>query len=163
KGNEMLQTVIASNCQHVAATCVKPLSKSPGREESAKRSIDDLSMLYPGSVLKSSAPTGWHNVRAIHFRHNAKEVTMPASDDHCMLLNLGTPFFANVYPGKRRFEGQIGSGEVAIIPAGSSWTCRSEGTELPAMLLLYLRPLFVRSAARELNFSHMELGLPPQI
>ena len=88
---------------------------------------------------------------------------MPASDDHCMLLNLGTPFFASVYPGKRRFEGQIGSGEVAIIPAGSSWTCRSEGTELPAMLLLYLRPLFVRSAARELNFSHMELGLTPQI
>jgi AraC family transcriptional regulator len=159
----MLQTVIASNCQHVAARCVQPLSKSLRREESEKRSIDDLSVLYPDSVLKSSDPTGWHNVRAIHFRHHAKEVTIPASDDHCMVLNLGAPFFTNVYPGKRRFEGRISQGEVAIIPAGSSWTCRSEDAELPAMLLLYLRPLFVRSAARELNFSHTELGLTPQI
>jgi AraC family transcriptional regulator len=159
----MLQTVIASNCQHVAARCVKPLTKSLRREESEKRSIDDLSILYPDSVLKSSDAIGWHNVRAIHFRHNANEVTIPASDDHCMVLNLGTPFFANVYPGKRRFEGRINSGEVAIIPGGSSWTCRSEGPELPVMLLLYLRPLFVRAAACELNFAHAEIDLTPQI
>ena len=31
------------------------------------------------------------------------------------------------------------------------------------MLLLYLRPLFVRAAARELNFSHNEIDLTPQI
>jgi AraC family transcriptional regulator len=31
------------------------------------------------------------------------------------------------------------------------------------MLLLYLRPLFVRTAARELNFSHNEIDLTPQI
>ena len=31
------------------------------------------------------------------------------------------------------------------------------------MLLLYLRPLFVRSAAGELNFTHSEIGLTPQI
>jgi AraC family transcriptional regulator len=88
---------------------------------------------------------------------------MPASDDHCVLLNLGTPFFTYVCPGKRRFEGQVRSGEVAIIPGGSSWACRSEGSDLPAMLLLYLRPLFVRSTARALNFSNNELGLTPQI
>jgi len=159
----MLQTVVASNCQHVAARRVKPLTNSLRREESEKRSTDDLSVLYPDSVLKSSDTIGWHNVRAIHFRQSANEVTIPASDDHCMVLNLGTPFFVNAYPGKRRFEGQIDSGEVAIVPAGCSWTCRSEGPELPAMLLLYLRPLFVRAAARELNFSQAEIGLTPQI
>jgi len=163
----MLQTAIAiaSNCQPVAARCVKPLSKplSRGREESEKRSTEELSVLHPESVLKSSDAIGWHNVRAIHFRHTAKEVTIPASDDHCMALNLGAPFFTNVYPGKRRFEGHVRSGEVAIIPAGSSWTCRSEGPELPVMLLLYLRPLFVRSAARELNFWDTEVDLTPQI
>ena len=31
------------------------------------------------------------------------------------------------------------------------------------MLLLYLRPLFVRSAVGDLNFSHNEIGLTPQI
>jgi len=160
----MLQTVTPSNYQPLAGGCVKcpPPSVSRSRGEE-KRFINDLSVLYPQSVLKSSDAIGWQNVRAIHFHHSSKEVVIPASDDHCMMLNLGTPFFMHVYPGKRRFEGRIRSGEVAIIPAGSSWSCHSEGSDLPAMLLLYLRPLFVRSAARELNFSHNEIGLTPQI
>jgi AraC family transcriptional regulator len=133
------------------------------REESEKRSTDELSVLHPDSVLKSSDAIGWNNLRAIHFRHTASDVTIPASDDHCMVLNLGNPFFINVSPGKRRFEGQILSREVAIIPAGASWTCRSEGSDSPVMLLLYIRPLFVRSAARELNLAHTEIGLTPQI
>lgn len=157
----MLQTAIVSNRQPLASRCVKSLRRD--REESEKRSIDELSVLHPDSVLKSSDAIGWNNLRAIHFHHTASEVAIPASDDHCMVLNLGTPFFINVSPGKRRFEGQILSREVAIIPAGASWTCRAEGSDLPVMLLLYIRPLFVRSAARELNFSHTEIGLTPQI
>jgi AraC family transcriptional regulator len=74
-----------------------------------------------------------------------------------------TSFFTQVFFGKRRFEGEMLSGETAIIPAGSSWVCRADGAELPSMLLLYLRPLFVRSAAGELNFTHSETGLTPQI
>ena len=146
----MLQTATSSNFQPLAVRCVTP----PKQFE--KRSINDQ------SVLKSSDATGWQKVRAIHVRHSTKEVIMPASDDHCVVLNLGTPFFTYVCPGKRRFEGQVRSGELAIIPAGSSWACRSEGSDLPAMLLLYLRPLFVRSTARALNFNN-ELGLTPQI
>lgn len=156
----MLQTATASNYQPLAASCVKPLSISNKFE---KHSINDLSALYPQSVLRSSDAIGWQNVRAIHFRHDSKEALIPASDAHCMVLNLGTRFFTQVYSGKRRFEGRIGSGEVAIIPADSSWTCRSEGPDAPAMLLLYLRPLFVRAVARELNFPHNEIGLTPQI
>jgi AraC family transcriptional regulator len=132
------------------------------KREFAKRPTNDLSVLYPQSVLKSSDATGWQNVRAIHFRHTSREVMIPASDDHCIVKNLGTSFFANVYPGKRRFEGKMLSGDTAIIPAGSSWVCRAEGSEMPNMLLLYLRPLFVRSAAGEMDFSY-ETGLTPQI
>jgi len=156
----MLQTATASNYQPLAARCVKPL---PISNKFEKQSINDLSLLYPQSVLRSSDAIGWQDVRAIHFRHNSKEALIPASDDHCMVLNLGTPFFTHVYPGKRRFEGRLLSNEVAIIPAGSSWTCRSEGPDPPVMLLLYLRPLFVRAAARELNFPHNEIGLTPEI
>jgi len=162
----MLQTAAVSNYQPVAASCVKPLQTpvSRSREEFEKQSNNnDLSVLYPQSVLKSSDAIGWQNVRAIHFRHTSTELIIPATDDHCMVLNLGTPFFINVHPGKRRFEGQMRSGEVAIIPAGAMWTCRSAGSESPTMLLLYLRPLFVRSAARALNFMHNEIGLTPQI
>jgi AraC family transcriptional regulator len=151
----MLQTATASNYQ--------PLTTRYVSNSFEKQSPNDLSALYPQSVLKSSDATGWQNVRAIHFRHNSKEVLIPASDDHCMVLNLGTSFFTHIHPGKRRFEGRLLSGEVAIIPAGSSWTCRCEGQDALTMLLLYLRPLFVRAAARELNFSQNEIDLTPQI
>lgn len=136
----MLQTATTSNYQSLAARAAKPRS-----------------------VLKSSDAIGWQNVRAIHFRHTSREAMFPASDDHCLVLNLATPLFVSVLSRKGGVEGRIGSREVAIIPPGSSWTCRSEGAELPAMLLLYLRPLFVRSAVREVDFDHNEIGLTPQI
>ena len=156
----MLRIATASNYEPLR--CVKPLPKS-ARHEFEKRAIDDLSTAHPQSVLRASDAIGWQNVRAIHFRHSSKEVVIPASDDHCIVLNLGIPFFTHVFPGKRRFQGQICSGEVAIIPAGSTWTCLSAGSDLPVMFLLYLRPLFVRSAAHELNFSQNEIDLTPQI
>lgn len=145
----MLQTASALNYQPLTPRVVKPPASS-------------ASHTYPQSVLKSSDATGWQNVRAIHFRHTTSDVAMPASDDHCIVLNLGAPLFLNVYAGKRRFENQVLSNEVAIIPAGSSWICRTETSDLPTMLLLYLRPLFVRSAAGELNVSR-DAGLTPQI
>ena len=158
----MLQTAL--NYQTLPPRSIKPLPATAARRaDFAKRTTNDLSVLYPESVLRSSDGIGWQNVHAIHFRHSSIEVFIPESDDHCIVKNLGESFFTNVYPGKRRFEGKVLSGEMAIIPAGSSWVCRSEGSESPAMLLLYLRPLFVRSAACELNFSHNEIGLTPQI
>ena len=161
----MLQTATASNYQPLANRCVKPLPEPVihNREQFERRSINDLAALYPQSVVKSSDATGWQNVRAIHFRHSGAEVTIPGSDDHCMVLNLGASVFVYVQHGKRRFEGELWSGEVAIIPAGSSWTYRCEGSEPASMLLLYLRPLFVRSAVREVNFAQNEIGLTPQI
>src|SRR5262244_3953735 len=157
----MLQTASTLNYQPFTARVVKPLPNQghDRRAEIAKRPTNDLSVLYPQSVLKSSDTIGWQNVRAIHFRHTSREVVIPASDDHCIVKNLGGSFSANVYPGKQRFEGKMLSGEIAIIPAGSSWVCRAEGSDLPTMLLLYMRPLFVRSAA-DLDFSD-EGGLTP--
>ena len=161
----MLQTATAVNYQALAAQCVKPASRAVPRHQTevARRSTSDLSVLYPQAVLRSSDASGWQNVRAIHFSPDSSEIVIPASDDHCIVKNLGPSFFTNVFPGKRRFEGEIPSGEVAIIPAGSSWVCRAEGAQLPTMLLLYLRPLFVRSAVGEFNFPHHEIGLTPQI
>jgi len=162
----MLQTASTLNYQPLPARLLKSLPKSAthSRAEIAKRSINDLSVLYPQSVLRSSDATGWQNVRAIHFCHSSGEVVIPASDDHCIVKNLGeASFFINVYPGKRRFEGKMLSGETAIIPAGASWACRSEESELPPMLLLYLRPFFVRSAGGDLDFAHGEICLTPQI
>jgi AraC family transcriptional regulator len=128
-----------------------------------RQSDADLSLLCPRAVVRSSDDIGWQNVRAIHFRDGFEELMVAASDEHCMALNLGAPFFMNVYPGKRRFEGELLSGEIAIIPAGSSWACRSEGSQQHTVLFLYLRPLFVRSAAAGFVFSQKEIVLTPQI
>jgi AraC family transcriptional regulator len=65
--------------------------------------------------------------------------------------------------GKHRFEGPLLSGQVAIIPAGASWICRSEITQPQTLLLLYLRPLFVRSAVSDFDLSYNEIALLPQI
>lgn len=164
----MLQTATASNYQPLPAGCVKQIPKTTNArvrqpDDIAGRSINDLSLLYPEAVLKSSDAIGWQNVRAVHFRHPSKEFVIPTSDDHCIVLNLGPTFFAHVFPGKRRFEGTVLSGEVAIIPAGSSWVSRSDGMQLQTMLLLYLRPLFVRSTVADFNFSYNEIALSPQI
>ena len=137
----MLQTASTLNYQPIPTRVLNPLPK----REFAKRPTSDLSVLYPQSVLKSSDAMGWQNVRAIHFRHTSSEVMIPASDDHCIVKNLGASFFASVYPGKRRYEGKVLSGDMAIIPAGSSWVCRAEGSELPNMLLLLSSPLILSS------------------
>src|ERR1044072_5645982 len=125
RGCAMLQTATAVNYQALAAQCVRR-----HQTEVAKRSTSDLAVLYPQAVLRSSDAIGWQNVRAIHFSPDSSEVVIPASDDHCIVKNLGPSFFTNVFPGKRRFEGEIESREVAIIPAGPSWVCRSEGSPL---------------------------------
>jgi AraC family transcriptional regulator len=158
----MLQTAL--NYQSLTPRSVTPLPRPAAyRADFPKGATNDLSVLYPESVLRSSDATGWQNVRAIHFRHSAKEAVIPASDDHCIVKNLGDSFFTSVYRGKRRFEGEVLSSESAIIPAGSSWVCQAENSDSLDLLLLYLRPLFVRSAAGELGFSHTEIGLTPQI
>jgi AraC family transcriptional regulator len=158
----MLQTASALNYQPLATRVLKPVP-IPNRAELVKPTTNDLSVLYPQSVLRSSDGIGWQNVRAVHFRHTSNEAVIPASDDHCIVKNLGDSFFASVYRGKRRFEGEVLTSESAIIPAGSSWVCQAENSEPLDLLLLYLKPLFVRSAAGELNFSPTEIGLTPQI
>ena len=160
----MLQTAGASNYQSLGARSLKQLSQSVSQNrEQFDKGSKELSMVYPTSVLKSSDTIGWQNVRAIYFRHDSSEVVIPPSEEHCMVLNLGEELFTRVFPGKRRFEGRICSREVAIIPAGSTWSCMSDSGDVPTLLLIYLRPMLVRSTARKLNVCQSEIDLTPQI
>jgi len=97
------------------------------------------------------------------LRHRSSQVVVPPSDSHCLVLNLGTPLHLVAQLGKRSFEGEVRAGEVAIIPAGSPWACRSQSSQVRTILLLYLRPLFVRSAVAESDLSFAETDLTPQI
>lgn len=134
------------------------------REQGSQRSAAlEISAVYPEAVVASSDALAWRDIRVTHLRPTLNEVTVPVSECHCLVLNLSTPLQLNARCGKRNFEGRVRAGEVAIIPAGSSWSFQSQGSHLPNLLLLYLRPLFVRSAVTELNFSYKEITLTPQI
>ena len=90
-------------------------------------------------------------------------MVVPASDSHCLVLNLSAPLHLSARLGKRNFEGRVRAGDVAIIPAGTTWSCQSHSSHLRNTLLLFLRPLFVRSAVEEFDASYKELALTPQI
>lgn len=138
-------------------------TRSNREQVSTQSSAFENSEIYTEALVTSSEALGWQNVRVTHFRPNLKEVVVPVSESHCLVLNLSTPLQLNVRCGKRNFEGRACAGEVAIIPAGSSWRFQSEGSHLPNVLLLYLRPLFVRSAVSELDFSCKEIAPTPLI
>src|SRR5262245_57926796 len=76
----------------------------------------DITQLYPEAVVASSDAFAWQNIRLIHLRQAAKELGVPASDNHCLLLNLGAPLSLKARLSKRDFEGQVPAGDVAIIP-----------------------------------------------
>jgi AraC family transcriptional regulator len=137
--------------------------RNPGEAVARRSTVSDVTLLYPEAVVASSDAFGWRNIRVIHLRHSLSEVVVPPSNNHCLVLNLGAPLSIGAQFDGRKFEGEVRAGEVAIIPADSSWVCRPQSSHSSSMLLLYLRPLFVRSAVTEFNFSYRETALTPQI
>ena len=127
------------------------------------RAGGDVASLYPEAVVVSSDAFAWQNIRVVHLRHSLNEMVVPSSDSHCLLLNLSAPLHLKARFGKRNFEGRVRAGEVAIIPAGTSWSCESHSSHLANTLLLYLRPLFVRNVVKEFDSLYKDLVLTPQI
>ena len=169
----MLQTVNTAGYVSWPTSIIGPIVSEPKTPERSKRSRReatsqppsdrDVALLYPEAVVVSSDPLLWQNVRVIHLRHSLNEMVVPPSDNHCLVLNLSTPLNLNARLGQRNFEGRVRAGEVAIIPAGTTWSCQSHGSHLRNTLLMFLRPLFVRSAVEALDLSYGELALTPQI
>src|SRR6266436_7085104 len=125
-------------------------------------SVSDIALLYPEAVVASSDAFAWQHIRVLHLRHSLEEMVVPPSDNHCIVLNLSAPMQLNARHGKRTFEGRVRTGEVAIIPAGTTWSCEFQSSHFGNTLLLFLRPLFVRSAVEEVDLCR-ELSLAPQI
>jgi len=172
----MLQTINTSSYAAwpgaIADAIVSPVLNKPeegngvqgsGATEQRSRQFGDVSLLYPEAVVVCSDTYAWQDVRVIHLRHRLNELVIPPSDNHCLVLNLSAPLQLNARLGKTGCAGNVRAGEVAIIPAGTTWSCQSEGSHTYNLLLLYLRPLYVRSAAANFDASYQELPLTPQI
>ncbi len=125
-------------------------------------SVSDVALLYPEAVVASSDAFAWQHVRVLHLRHSLDEMVVPPSDNHCIVLNLCAPLYLIADLETNNFEGSVRTGEVAIVPAGTTWSCQFQSSHFGNTLLLFLRPLFVRSALEEIDLSR-ELSLTPQI
>ena len=121
-----------------------------------------ISVLHSEAVVASSDDLSWQNVRVLHVRRSFSELHVPASDRHCIVLNLCTPVTLTAQVTKRHVTGELRTNEVAIMPADTSWTFRSSCPRID-VLLLYLSPLFVRNAVKDFDSSFKDLELTPQI
>jgi AraC family transcriptional regulator len=114
-------------------------------------------------TVKTSDGLSWQNVRLLHMRHSLDELPVEASDNHCIIVNLGTPLAVTAHFSKRAFTGLMNAGEVAIMPAGTSWSWEADRSRERNTLLLFLRPLFVHNAVADFNSSFKQIELTPQI
>jgi len=112
--------------------------------------------------VASSDELSWQNVRVLHLQRSFSELRVPASERHCIVLNLGAQITLTAQITKRHFEGELRLNEVAIMPVGASWSIRSTSPRID-VVLLSLRPLFVRNVVKDFDSSFKDLELTPLI
>jgi len=124
---------------------------------------ETITNLYPEAVVASSESLAWRGICLVHMRHNLNEVLIPASDHHCVIVNLGAPLQLSLGFEGRNLRGKVHAGEVAIVPARTAWSYESRGPVVRNVLLLFLRPVIVRSVVERFDCARKELALTPQI
>ena len=83
-------------------------------------STDDIARAYPEAVAASSDVCAWQNIRVVHLRHDIVEMPAPVSEQHCILVNLGVPLYVKAKVDEHSFDGEVETGQVAIMPAQTS-------------------------------------------
>jgi AraC family transcriptional regulator len=63
--------------------------------------------------------------------------------------------------GEHAFYGEVGGGQVAILPAQTSWLAEAPAPGGSNMVLLYVRPIFVRNTATQFQLAYNDLALKP--
>ena len=126
-------------------------------------STDDIASAYPEAVAASSDACAWQDIRVVHLRHDIAEMPAPVSEQHCVLVNLGVPLYVKATIDEHSFDGEVETGQVAIIPAQTSWSVEAAGLESRNFVLLYLRPFFLRNTAAKFQLAYSDLGLKPEL
>lgn len=128
-----------------------------------QRVADTAATRKRNPVVTSSDGLSWQNVRLLHVQHSFDELPEQLSDHLCIVLNLGMPLTLTARFSKHHYEGQVRTGELAIVPPGTEWSFEEEHSPIRNILLLFLRPLFVRSAVKDFDPSFKYIELTPQI
>jgi AraC family transcriptional regulator len=128
----------------------------------APRAVSDLSTIYPDEVMALSQPLGWQNLRAVEMRHTLSEWTMPALENHCIIVQLGPSLDVTARIGNQSFEQSLETGAITIVPAGLSMDWHQPDSTTNHMLHLYLDPQFVRTTAESMDVDYSQISIAPQ-
>lgn len=134
------------------------------RQETRRQTLstDDIASAYPEDVVASSDACVWQNIRVVHIRHDRAEMVAPVSEQHCILVNLGSPLHIKARLGEHAFYGEVAVRQVAILPAQTAWVAEAAMPRTTNMLLLFVRPYFVRNTATQFQLAFNELALKPE-
>src|SRR6266478_9420078 len=124
----------------------------------APPAVSDLSVIYPEAVVASSQELGWQNLRALELRHTISEWTTPPLENHCIIIQLGSPIDLTARIGDESFEQALEPGAITIVPAGMSMDWR-QGDDKPSEALhLYLDPQFLRTIAASIDVDYSQIS-----
>ena len=124
--------------------------------------VTDLSLVYPEMVVASSESLGWQNVRALEVQATTSEWTLPALENHCIMVQLGPAVDVSACVGGESFTQILKTGDCIIIPAGMSLSWQQLQMMPNRMLLLYLHPDFLRTTAESIDVDYGQISIAPQ-
>ena len=141
----------------------RPLSfRGPKAVTTSQVVASDMSSVDPDGVVASSQSLGWQNLHTLEMRYTTPEWTMPAIENHCIIIQLGPAVDVIASIGEHTFEQRVNPGEIIVVPAGQPlhWRQR-EGIENEA-LHLYLHPNFLRTTAESIDFDYSQIRIAEQ-
>ena len=151
----------------VPSATVCPVTKrtvefSSQKSHSAPTAVGDLSLIYPEDVVASSEILGWQNLLALEMRQTMQEWTMPALENHCIMIQLGPSVDVTSKISDESFEQTLGPGAITVVPAGLSMQWRQLDTAPNQMLHLYLGPHFLRTTAESMDIDYRQISITSQ-
>lgn len=148
------------NTPNIFVPVGRKFPKAP-RPKVQQGAVSDLSVIYPEAEVLSSQTLGWQNICAIEMRLGS-EWTMPPLENHCIIIQLGPPRFVCARIDNRNFARTLQTGEIVILPAGSSVYWKQSDGDANDTLHLYLHPHFVRATTETMDLDAAHVSLEPK-
>ncbi|GHO56500.1 AraC family transcriptional regulator [Ktedonobacter robiniae] len=99
----------------------------------------------PEHIVQSSSGKGWNGLDIAEVIHPLDDFALPALPRHILIINLSAP--STIQERLAGRQGQLGTGNLVILPAGAptNWHLEREGEV--RHLHLYLSPTFIQEIA----------------
>src|SRR6266567_2287069 len=117
-------------------------------EENTHETVFDVPLEH---IVQSSSGKGWHGLDVAEIIHPLDDFALPALPRHILVINLSAP--STIHERLTGRQGHLGTGNLAILPAGAptNWHVEREGEV--RHLHLYLSPTLVQEIATEADIN----------